>query len=584
MIYPEELLCAFDTVRFFVVSGNVFDPILYYSHAMSFVPALILGLWVLFANRKSLQNQLFSAFSLLFSLYVFFDLMLWASDQRGQVMFIWSALVLISPLIVALCYYFIYVFIKKKDLPFSHKLIFGALFLPIVFLAHTDFNLTGYDLTNCDREAIEGPLWAYVYYLQYALTALIITFFVFNYRKVEQKTRKGAFLVGIGITFFLFTFIGGNVLGSITGDWRYEPYGFFGMPVFLGLLAYGMARGTLLNIKIIGANILVVILWGLVAGLLLINNLAFLHKVVWITLALAVVLGVFLIRSVKREVKTREKIEKLAEDLEDINKHLEERVAEQTAEIRASYEVEKKARVELARLNTTKNQFIMITQHHLRTPITNINWQVEAMQKGAYGEVSEVFKEALQGTSESVHRLSHIIDDFLKITEIEVGKKILTVSPTDIKALIEGVVGEFKDAIATKNISVTYVGARVNGSQAWPTISVDRENMKEALFIIVENAVRYNIKNGSITVVHKVEEDQFKLIIENTGIGIRPEDKERIFKELFSRGAEANVAYTTGMGIGLPIAKAIIEAHNGTISVDSEGEGKGAKVCVSLPL
>ncbi len=146
-----------------------------------------------------------------------------------------------------------------------------------------------------------------------------------------------------------------------------------------------------------------------------------------------------LIRSTLKEIGQREHIEKLAGDLEyayaevkDLNEHLELKVAEQTKEITRAYEVEKRARGQLEKLDETKNELITTAQHNLRTPLTALRWQLEEIRKGVGGEErdesgekihvcgGEELQKALKESEKSVGKLTEILEDFLKITEVRV--------------------------------------------------------------------------------------------------------------------------------------------------------------------
>jgi len=113
--------------------------------------------------------------------------------------------------------------------------------------------------------------------------------------------------------------------------------------------------------------------------------------------------------------------------------------------------------------------------------------------------------------------------------------------------------------------------------------------MTEALSNLVSNAIKYNKVGGELRITGKIitnEESKklYQLAIEDQGIGIKPESLSKIFTQYFERGAEARKVYATGRGIGLVIAKNIIKAHQGTIRAESEGEGKGARFIIELPM
>ncbi len=142
-------------------------------------------------------------------------------------------------------------------------------------------------------------------------------------------------------------------------------------------------------------------------------------------LVVAVVFGIILIKSTLHEIVQRERIEKLAADLrkaydsvKDLNENLAHKVAEQTKEVKRAYEVEKRAHDELAKLDETKNQLITAAQHNLRTPLTALRWQLEKIRKSGG---NDGLQESLKESEASVERLTGVLEDFLKITEMRVG-------------------------------------------------------------------------------------------------------------------------------------------------------------------
>ncbi|MFA6295141.1 MAG: ATP-binding protein [Candidatus Paceibacterota bacterium] len=126
---------------------------------------------------------------------------------------------------------------------------------------------------------------------------------------------------------------------------------------------------------------------------------------------------------------------------------------------------------------------------------------------------------------------------------------------------------------------------------------IDASKIREALLIVIENAIKYNNPEGTINITTNIintknpedikstenKEKVLEIIIENTGVGIASKDKDNIFKHLFYRTDKAKTANPTGMGIGLSVARAIVRAHHGELTIESEGENMGAKITIKLP-
>ncbi|MFA6432359.1 MAG: HAMP domain-containing sensor histidine kinase [Candidatus Paceibacterota bacterium] len=266
--------------------------------------------------------------------------------------------------------------------------------------------------------------------------------------------------------------------------------------------------------------------------------------------------------------------------MSDVNTLLSQKVAEQTDEIRKSYEAEKQARQELEKLNDAKDQFIMITQHHLRTPLVSVIWEIESVANGVYGAVTAELRKAIAGMKTSTDRLMQIVNDFLNITAIKIGTNILNLSEQSLKPAIEYIIQQLAPEIRHMDIKIDYP----RDDSSWPKLKIDYDKMREILLIVIENAVRYNHPGGSVAISTGVSDGAFELTVQNTGIGISDEEKQKIGSALFYRGASARKSHPIGMGIGLAVVKAIVRAHHGTFNIESLGEGRGAKATISLPV
>jgi len=268
------------------------------------------------------------------------------------------------------------------------------------------------------------------------------------------------------------------------------------------------------------------------------------------------------------------------EELTNLTQNLQQKVAEQTKEIQRAYEVEKKAHVDLQQLNQNKNDFIIITQHHLRTPLAQIRWYANSIANGLYGTISTELSSAVSRIDNASEKLIKTLNNFLEVVQMKIGTKFLALEKTSLKKVVEILLEEFSNDIKKKSLTVTYS----REEESWPTVNVDVARMKEALAILIDNAVVYNRESGSIAIEAKRERIFFVFCISNTGVGISKEDKTRLFTQSFFRTKEARRLNPTGMGVGLLVARTIIEAHRGKISFESEGDGKGVEVVVQLPL
>ncbi len=352
-----------------------------------------------------------------------------------------------------------------------------------------------------------------------------------------------------------------------------NPITNFAVIVGVSIVGFAILRYRLFNIRVVTAQFLTLVLVAFsVVRLFLTTSVGErVFNILLLIITLAV--GVYLILSVRNEVSQREKIEKLANDLNisnkqlnDLNLNLQKKVNEQTLEIRHSYEIEKKARIELEKLDVNKNDFIIITQHHLRTPLSQIRWYADAIKTGLYGEIPKDLKEAVGNIDIACGRLVKTLNNFLNIAQIKIGVKVLNIEPTDLRAVIEDVLKEFEFDINKKKILVNYK----NDIKDWPQVLVDKERIKDVFSILVDNAVKYNQEGGKIDIDTETKGKQLIVSISNTGIGISKEDLPRLFKQSFFRSTEAKKVHPMGMGVGLMVAKTMVEGCKGKVEVEND--------------
>ena len=342
--------------------------------------------------------------------------------------------------------------------------------------------------------------------------------------------------------------------------------------IWIPIIAYSIIHYRQMNVRAIITEVLAIAMSAIFfVNIFIDTSFGIVGKIA--TFIIFLILAYFLVKGILREAGDQEK-------LRILNVDLELKVSEQTIELRNAFDLEKKARRELEKLNETKDQFIMITQHHLRTPVTSIKWSLEEMQNGVYGTISPALKQAMENAGTAVNRLTRIVDDFLSITAIKVGAQILNLSKESIRPLLDDVLSELRYDIEHMHLRVTYP----LDTASWPELLIDAGKMREVLLIITENAVRYNVDGGSIDITTRINDGMFELIMVNTGLGIDEEDKIKIFTSLFHRSAAARTTHPIGMGIGLSVSRAIVRAHHGELRIDSEGRGKGAKVSLVLPI
>jgi signal transduction histidine kinase len=526
--------------------------LLYYSHIPTAIIALLAGVFVYTQNKKDLLAKILLSISLVFSLWAFLDLAIWINyDKASVLMFSWAPIEIFSVLLFELCLYFVYVFITKKDAPIIAKIGFALLLLPIIIAAPTTSYLTEYDLQEC--VALESPLFlSYVFYLKLILSVIILGFGIYKFFEAKSQLRKQISLLTIGILGFIFAFFIAGQISERTGNYTFEIYGLFGMIVFVAFLAYLIVKFQAFNIKVLGVQMLVAGLVALIGtqytfidgGTAIILNT--------ITVLLTLVFGYLLIRSVEREIKQRERIEKLAQDLEKANTRLRE-------------------------LDQLKSQFLSFASHQIRAPLTAIDGYASMLLEGDFGEVPPKIMDQIGIIDQSSKSLIKIVNEFLDVSRIEQGRMKYELTDFDAEVLAREVVAELRPNVEKKGLSFEY---KANPGQYM--VRADRGKIKQVIGNIVDNSIKYTPKGGITVSVGKSSDHIIRFSITDTGVGIAPEETSKLFS-MFSRAKDASKTNVSGTGLGLYVAKQMVEAHKGRVWVESDGKGKGSTFYIEIP-
>lgn len=294
---------------------------------------------------------------------------------------------------------------------------------------------------------------------------------------------------------------------------------------------------------------------------------------------LAIVYGYFFNKSTDKIIRANFAEKRAKEALRELNNDLEKKVDEQTKEIRKAYEVEKEARQTLEKTNDAKNQFIMATQHHLRTPLTSMSGYVDLLKGGSYGKIPKKMQDIINKFAVSTSNEIKIVNDLLDISQFQLGRQVvLPREDVQVSETIREAMEDVKLEAEKKEIALT-----VEIPDDFPRIKADAQKLKVAIYNIIDNAVKYT-RRGSVAVKLEAKKDRILITIKDTGAGIPKEHQKDLFNKLFERGEGAMKMFATGRGIGLWITSRIIDGHNGRIWAESAGEGKGSTFFIELPI
>jgi PAS domain S-box-containing protein len=251
-----------------------------------------------------------------------------------------------------------------------------------------------------------------------------------------------------------------------------------------------------------------------------------------------------------------------------------ERVARADAEAAQRAFAEQNER--LRELDRLKDEFISLVSHELRTPLTSIRGYLELLLDGGAGELSEDQSRFLAVVDRNSRRLMHLVGDLLFLAQVEAGKLALELGEVDVDHLVAECVEGAKPIADEKGIELS--------SEVEPTPSMvgDRGRLSQVLDNLVSNALKFTPDGGRVTVRVSTHDGVTVVEVEDNGMGIAPEDQEQLFDRFF-RSSEATERAIPGTGLGLTIAKAIVERHEGAIEVEST-PGEGTTMRVRLPV
>jgi signal transduction histidine kinase len=228
----------------------------------------------------------------------------------------------------------------------------------------------------------------------------------------------------------------------------------------------------------------------------------------------------------------------------------------------------------LRELDGMKDEFIGLISHELRTPLTSIIGYVKLLRDKRTSEVNaDQYAEVIQRNSQ---RLLRLVEDLLFLSQTHSGTMHVELRSADLAEIAQGAVEEMRPEAERKHIALVFSAA------CTPRLPVDATRIAQLLGNLISNAVKFTPDGGKVEVKVGTEPDKAVLEVTDTGVGIPAADRDRIFDRFF-RSAIATQQVIPGTGLGLTIAKNIVAAHHGAITVDSD-EGRGSTFRILLPL
>ncbi len=270
---------------------------------------------------------------------------------------------------------------------------------------------------------------------------------------------------------------------------------------------------------------------------------------------LVVFAGFFLVRSMRREIQSKDKIKELYNDLDAIQERLKI-------------------------LDNKKWEFLFVASNDLRDPLTIIKGYASMLLERSFGELSTPVHESVQKIFESSKHLITMISDFMDISNIETGDMGYNFSDVDMRKIVIGVAGGMRKNAEYEKLTFS-VSIDGGDEESYVTVA-DHDKILQVVSSLIDNAIKYTQK-GEISVLLSKSTDKKKIIfsVSDTGTGMSENTKENIFKK-FSRADDVNKVHTEGTGLGLYVAYEIVKKHEGRIWAESAGEAHGSQFYVEL--
>jgi signal transduction histidine kinase len=278
---------------------------------------------------------------------------------------------------------------------------------------------------------------------------------------------------------------------------------------------------------------------------------------------------------------------------EDRHYHLERHVQQIVENLENKVREMERANSRLTRLERMKNDFLTVASHELRTPLTLISGYSNLLEKRLKMENAEVLTPVVQTAerlNQGVQRMQYVVDEIIRVSRVSSGMLNLKLEPVELVDLANFVKDYYQTICEERELTIHLD----DSLQSLPPLHLDPQQIKTALENVVGNAIKYTPNGGDIYISTRHNGQWVMILVRDTGIGIPRREQQRIFEQFYVLGSlehhsTSKLAYRGGgLGVGLAIAKGIIEAHEGRIWVDSSGQDEerlpGSTFYLALPV
>ncbi len=235
-----------------------------------------------------------------------------------------------------------------------------------------------------------------------------------------------------------------------------------------------------------------------------------------------------------------------------------------------------KTNVKLRELDKTKDEFISMASHQLRTPLTAVKGYLSMILEGDAGPVKKQEKEMVQKAFDAAQKMVYLIADMLNVSRLQTGKFIIENQPTDLAKLVEGEVSQLQGTASEKKLKLAY-----EKPSKFPLMNLDETKIRQVVMNFLDNAIYYTPSGGSVTAELTASDGQVSFTVSDTGLGVPAAVQHHLFSK-FYRADNARKMRPDGTGLGLFMAKKVVATQGGAIIFKST-EGKGSTFGFSFP-
>lgn len=539
----NTLYCSDAQANFLGVFDMSIGPdLLFYAYLPTIIILLLLGSVLIIREKFSFKSVALFSVGSLFSLWMINEIVHWTVIYHSVIATSWKYTLTLVSLIFTTLSWSIYSFFKESKS--IRNLAYIQLVIPIItfFLASTDLVMPRYDYESCVGE--NGILWFIIYFFQ---IIYFITIYWFGKRVTYCQNNTQEFFVK-KITLSILTFVALVFATTLLISDLTEIYSInLLIPTALILLVetigFYSIRYQFFSFKIHQSELLTYTVIALVGSLFFVPKSSSHFIILGFTLLVLFILGKVVMKLNKQEQQQEEKLEK--------------------------------TNLKLMQLDASKNEFLSFATHQLRSPLTSFKWGLDIINDNAKkcndSETVSIVAKLRMVADDMIST----VNDLLDISKIEQGGFQIVTEDLDLIPLLDRISEEYR-------INAENKGLRLIFEPQIPTavISGDSTKLRQVVGNLIDNAIKYT-PSGSVTIRVQELENSYSIAITDTGLGISPEDLQKLFGK-FKRGS-AGKSSTSGSGLGLYLSKKIVELHHGDITASSEGQGRGSTFLITLP-